>query len=315
MKHTPLCDLFQIQYPVIQGGMAWLSLAPLAAAVSNAGGLGLLGSSTMSPDELRKQIREVRQLTSKSFGVNVAIMTGTAEEKIDVCIDENVPIVVTAAGSPKLFTASLKAAGIINAHVVPTAKLAVKCEQAGVDAIICEGTEAGGHDGAAEITTLTLVPLVRQAVKLPVVAAGGIATGSQVAAVMALGADGVQMGTRFVATTECNAHARFKEEIAKAGEEGTLFLARQYVPQRILKSPFACRIQELERKGATRDDIQAAFGHRRGYHGAIMGDWDEGYFNCGQGAALIRSNLSVADLFVNLAKEFEQARSSLCQKK
>ena len=213
--------LFNIQYPIVQGGMAWVSRAELVAAVSNAGGLGLLGSSTMRPHELRDEIIRTRSLTNHPFGVNVAIMTGDAEEKIDVCIEQGIKIVVTAAGSPKLFTPKLKDSGIVVAHVVPSAALAVKSVSAGVDCIICEGYEAGGHDGLLELTTLTLVPLVCNAIDVPVIAAGGITTGAHIASVMTLGAGGVQIGTRFVATTECNAHDLYKEKIVDAGEDGT----------------------------------------------------------------------------------------------
>lgn len=312
--HTRISELFHIRYPIIQGGMAWVSRAELVSAVSNAGGLGLLGSSTMRPDELREEIKKVRTLTSHPFGVNVAIMTGDAEAKIAVCIEEKVPVVVTAAGSPKLFTDRLKKVGCVVAHVVPTQALAVKSAQAGVDAIICEGTEAGGHDGPAEITTLTLVPLVKAQVSIPVIAAGGITTGAQMAAAMVLGAEGVQLGTRFVASVECNAHSRFKEAIVDAGEDGTLFVARQYVPQRLVRNPFAEHVRQLELNGATREEIEAAYGHKRGYRGSVEGDWAEGYFNCGQGAALIDSIKTVADIIHDLVDEYEQARRLLCEK-
>lgn len=300
---TSISNLFNIQYPIIQGGMAHVSRAELAAAVSNAGGLGLLGSSSMTPDELRVEIRETKQLTSKPFGVNIAIMSPEPEIKVDICIKEGVKIVFTAAGNPKLYTQKLKDAGIKVAHVVPSARLAEKAATAGVDAIVCEGFEAGGHDGVEELATFTLVPLVRRAIgKMPLIAAGGIATGAQVAAAIALGADGVQIGTLFVATKECNAHPIFKQKIIEAGETGTIFVARRYRPQRILRNPFAEKIAALDAGGASADEIRNAYGPDRGRKGALDGDWENGYFNCGQGAALISEIKSVADTMKDLIK-------------
>lgn len=303
MIDTRVMHLFGIQYPIIQGGMAHISRAELVSAVSNAGGLGLLGSSSMSPDELRAEILKTRSLTKKPFGVNIPIMSLCPEEKADVCIKEGVKIVFTAAGNPKLYTQKLKDAGIKVAHVVPSARLAEKAVSAGVDAIVCEGFEAGGHDGIEELTTLTLVPLVRRAIgKMPLIAAGGISSGEQVAAALALGADGVQIGTRFIATKECNAHSLFKQKVIEAGETGTIFVARKYRPQRILRNPFAEKIAELEASGAGGEEIRAFYGPDRGRKGALEGDWENGYFNCGQGAALIKEIKSVAEVMKDLIR-------------
>lgn len=304
MFHTPICDLFGIKHPIIQGGMAHVSHAKLVAAVSEAGCLGLLGSSSMTPDELKDEIKKTRQLTSKPFGVNIAIMNAKADAKVEMCIAEKVKIVFTAAGSPKLYTQRLKDAGIKIAHVVPSSQLAEKAASAGVDAVVCEGFEAGGHDGPQELTTLTLVPSVRQAIgNLPLIAAGGIACGTQFAAALALGADGIQIGTLFVATKECNAHPIFKQKIVEAQETGTVFVARKYRPQRILRNPFAEKIAALESNGESEEEIRNFYGPDRGKRGAIEGDWENGYFNCGQGALLIKEIKSVAEVIKNLVND------------
>ncbi len=291
--------------------MAWASHSGLATAVSNAGGLGLLGSSTMSVDELAEEIDKVRSQCNKPFGVNVVLMSPEPDEKIAMIIEKKVPIVVTAAGSPKKYTAQLKDAGITVGHVVPSAKLAEKTEGAGVDFIIAESTEAGGHDGLDEISNFTLIPLVRSRTSLPLIAAGGIVNGGQIAAALLLGADGVQIGTRFVASNECQVHERFKEGIVAAGEADTLFVARCYKPQRILRNPFAEQIRQLECGGSTAEQIRNAYGPNRGKMGCIEGDWEEGYFNCGQGAALIDKVLSVKEIFEDFQKEYDQAISNL----
>ena len=312
MLNTSVSKLFDIKYPIIQGGMAHVSRAGLVSAVSEAGGLGLLGSSSMTPVELRKEIAEVRRLTSKPFGVNIAIMSPEPEAKVEACIKEGVKIVFTAAGNPKLYTSKLKNAGIKVAHVVPSARLAVKAVETGVDAVVCEGFEAGGHDGPDELTTLTLVPLVRRAIgSMPLIAAGGIATGEQMAAMLALGADGVQIGTLFVATVECNAHPIFKRKIVEAGEAGTVFVARRYRPQRILKNPFAEKIAAMDASAAKGDEIRDVYGRDRGRLGAIAGNWEEGYFNCGQGSALINEIKSVADVMKDLVERYETAKKGI----
>lgn len=305
---TVISELFGIKYPIIQGGMAHVACAELAAAVSNAGGLGLLGSAAMIPDVLRGEIRKARGLTKNPFGVNIALISPDPDAKVNVCIEEGVKIVFTAAGNPKVYTARLKEAGIRVAHVVPSARLAKKCVEAGVDAVVCEGFEAGGHDGSEELTTLTLVPMVRRAIgNHPLIAAGGIVTGHQIAAAFVLGADGVQIGTRFVATNECSAHPVFKQKIVEAGETGTVFVARRYRPQRILRNAFAEKIATLDSKGATAEDLRNAYGPDRGRRGAIEGDWENGYFNCGQGTGLIFGVKSVAQVFDDLLVEYREA--------
>jgi enoyl-[acyl-carrier protein] reductase II len=305
MVITSIAKLFNIKLPIIQGGMAHVSRAELAAAVSEAGGLGLLGSSAMTAPELKDEIARTRGLTSKPFGVNIAIMSPEAEAKVEACIAEKVGIVFTAAGNPKLYTQRLRSAGIKVAHVVPSARLAEKAVSAGVDAVVCEGFEAGGHDGIEELTTMTLVPMVRRVVgDRPLIAAGGIVTGAQMAAAFALGADGVQIGTLFIATQECNAHPLFKQKVAEAGETGTAFIARRYRPQRVLKNPFAERIMKLDASGATGEAIRDAYGPDRGRRGAIDGDWEEGYFNCGQGACLIGEVRGVKEVMERLAAEY-----------
>lgn len=309
---TAISELFGIKYPIIQGGMAHVACAELAAAVSNAGGLGLLGSAAMTPDVLKGEIGKTRRLTKNPFGVNIALISPEPDAKIDICIEEGVKIIFTAAGNPKVYTKRLKDAGVRVVHVVPSARLAVKCVEAGVDAVVCEGFEAGGHDGPEELTTLTLVPLVRRAVgNLPVIAAGGIVTGHQMAAAFALGADGVQLGTRFVATDECSAHPIFKQKIVEAGETGTAFVARGYRPQRILRNAFASLLMALDAKSAASDEIRNAYGPDRGRRGAIEGDWENGYFNCGQGAGLISEIKPVADVFEELLKEYKEAIARL----
>lgn len=291
--------------------MAWASHSDLVAAVSNAGGLGLLGSSTMSVDELGEEIDKVRSKSDKPFGVNVVIMSPEPDEKIAMTIEKKVPIVVTAAGSPKKYTAQLKEVGMTVGHVVPSAALAEKTEGSGVDFIVAESTEAGGHDGLNEISNFTLIPLVRSRISVPLVAAGGIVNGQQIAAALLLGADGVQIGTRFVASNECQVHDRFKAGILEAGETGTLFVARRYKPQRILRNCFAEQIQTLESNGASAEQIRDAYGPSRGKIGCIDGDWKEGYFNCGQGAALVDKVLSVQEIFEEFQKEYDQAVSDL----
>jgi len=307
MIPTPITKLLGIEYPVIQGGMAWVSRAHLASAVSNAGGLGVIGSSTMESGELSQEIDEVRKRTHRPFGVNVVIMSPEPEKKVKVCIEKRVPVVITSAGSPRLFTRMLKDAGVIVGHVVPSARLAKKTQEAGTDFIVAESVEAGGHDGVEEISNFTLIPLVRRTVKIPIVSAGGIVNGAQIAAAMILGADGVQMGTRFVASEECNAHERFKRGIIEADEVGTVFTARRYRPQRILKNSFAERVVELEQQGGTADDIRILYGPDRGRRGAIEGDWEEGYFNCGQGAVLIDKVLTIEEIFKQLLEEYKAA--------
>lgn len=312
MFDTPITKLFNVELPIIQGGMAHVSHAKLAAAVSNAGGLGLLGSATMTAPELKEEIARVRKLTSKPFGVNIAIMSREPDAKVDMCISEKVGIVFMAAGNPKLYTQRLRDAGVLVAHVVPSAKLAEKAAAAGVDAVVCEGFEAGGHDGIEELTTMTLVPMVRRVIgNKPLIAAGGIVTGAQIAAAFALGADGVQMGTIFVATKECNAGQLFKQKIVEAGETGTAFVARRYRPQRILKNPFAERIAKLDATGADSEQIRDAYGTDRGRRGAIEGDWEHGYFNCGQGACLIGEVRSVKEVMEKLVREYNETVMSL----
>lgn len=311
MKKTRLCDLLNIEYPIIQGGMIWIANAELAAAVSNSGGLGLISANAgMSPNDdevvrLRQQVKTARSLTSKPFGVNLPINNTQAEALVAAIIDEKVKVVVTAAGNPALYTSRFKEAGITVLHVVASVRHAQGAEKRGVDGVIAEGYEAGGHNGLDELTTFTLVPQVVDAVSVPVVAAGGIADARGVVAALALGADGVQMGTRFVATHECIAHSNFKEAIIKANDVATIITGRKLGPVRILKNEVAARLLEMEAAGASVDDLEAFIGAGRARTGQFDGDLVNGQGYCGAIAGMIKEVKSAAEIISNIVDDYE----------
>ncbi|HEX6190969.1 MAG TPA: nitronate monooxygenase [Chitinophagaceae bacterium] len=306
-KHNRLIKLFGIEYPIVQAGMIWASGWRLASAVSNSGGLGLIGSGSMYPDVLRDHIRKCKSATSRPFGVNVPLLYPDIDKHIQVILDEKVPIVFTSAGNPKTWTTVLKEKGITVVHVVSSSKFARKAEEAGCDAVVAEGFEAGGHNGREETTTLVLVPSVVEAVQIPVIAAGGIATGRQMLAVMVLGADGVQMGSRFVASEEASSHPAFKEAVIKAEEGDTLLTMKQLTPVRLMKNEFFKKVQEAEWKGADKEELKLLLGRARAKRGMFEGDLDEGELEIGQVSVLLDRILPAGDIVKNVWKEFEDA--------
>jgi enoyl-[acyl-carrier protein] reductase II len=296
--------LFGVQKPIVQAGMIWCSGWELASAVSNAGGLGLIGSGSMYPDVLRHHIRKCREATDKPFGVNIPLLYPDIEKHIQVVTEEKVKIVFTSAGNPKTWTEHLKAHGITVVHVVSAVKFAIKCEQAGVDAIVAEGFEAGGHNGREETTTMVLVPAVCRAVKIPVIAAGGIATGAQMAAAFALGAEAVQVGSRFVATPESSGHADFKQAVVNAGEGDTKLTLKQLTPVRLLRNKFFNAVDEAEKHGASVEELKELLGRARAKKGMFEGDLDEGELEIGQVSGLISDIKPAADVVEELYTEF-----------
>jgi enoyl-[acyl-carrier protein] reductase II len=291
--------------------MIWCAGWELAAAVSNAGGLGLIGAGSMNAETLKLHIDKARRSTSKPFGVNVPLIYPHADEILDLIIREQVGIVFTSAGNPKKWTSKLKAEGITVAHVVASRAFAIKCEEAGVDAVVAEGFEAGGHNGINETTTLALIPDVRKAISLPLIAAGGIGSGAGILAALALGADGVQMGTRFAASTESSAHHHFKNEIVKAGEGDTRLMMKQLIPVRLLKNAFYRTVEAAENAGATRQELMEILGRGRARLGMFDGELDEGELEIGQVSASIRTIQPVSEIFRELIEEFHTARARL----
>lgn len=309
-----ITTLFDIEFPIIQGGMIWCSGWELAAAVSNAGGLGLIGSGSMYPDVLREHIQKCKAATSKPFGVNVPLLYPDIEKHMDIIIEEKVPIVFTSAGNPATWTQKLKSHGIKVVHVVANVKFAQKAEAAGVDAIVAEGFEAGGHNGREETTTLVLIPLICKSVKIPVMAAGGIATGAQMLAAFALGAEGVQVGSRFVASKESSAHDHFKNVVIAAQEGDTSLMLKKLVPVRLLKNKFADAVREAEHRGASPEELAALLGRARAKKGMFEGDMDEGELEIGQVAALLRDMPAAGDIVRAMMQEFNEVKSQLCSK-
>jgi enoyl-[acyl-carrier protein] reductase II len=300
-------QLLRIQYPIVQAGMVWASGWKLASAVSNAGGLGLIGAGSMYPDVLRTHIQTCKRVTDKPFGVNVPLLYPDLEQHFNIIIEERVPVVFTSAGNPKTWTPILKKQGITVVHVVSSSTFARKAEEAGCDAVVAEGFEAGGHNGREETTTLVLVPAVAEAVKIPVLAAGGIATGRQMLAAMVLGAEGVQVGSRFVASEEASAHPLFKNAIVQAKEGDTQLALKALTPVRLLKNKFYNEVAEAERRGASAVELKELLGHRRAKSGMYEGNLDEGELEIGQVSALLRSVLPAAVIVKNMWAEFEQA--------
>ena len=306
-----ICELFKIKYPIIQAGMVWTSGWRLASAVSNSGGLGLIGAGSMYPDILREHIQKCKKATDKSFGVNVPLFYPQLEEIMSIIIEEKVPIVFTSAGSPKLWTASLKKKNIKVVHVVSSVKFSLKSQDAGVNAIVAEGFEAGGHNGREETTTFTLIPLVKAAITLPLIAAGGIATGGAMLAAAALGADGVQVGSRFVASDEASCHPSFKDEVVNAAEGSTMLTLKEITPVRMLKNPFFQKITALYEKGVDVEELKTTLGRGRAKKGMFEGDLDEGELEIGQIAGLINEVIPAAQIIGNLIEEYDQALKNL----
>ena len=306
-----ISSLFGIQYPIIQGGMVWCSGWKLASAVSNAGGLGLIGSGSMYPDVLREHIRKCRAATDKPFGVNIPLMYPQIEEIMNIVVEEGVKIVFTSAGNPKTWTGWLKERGITVAHVVSSSKFAMKCEEAGVDAIVAEGFEAGGHNGREETTTLCLIPAVREATTLPLIAAGGIGTGEAIFALMALGAEGVQMGTRFALTDESSASDIFKEYCLRLNEGDTKLLLNKLAPTRLVTNSFRDRVEAAEGRGASAEELRELLGRGRAKKGIFEGDLEEGELEIGQVAALFRRRQSVDEVMKELLEGYRRASDKI----
>ncbi|WP_315056454.1 nitronate monooxygenase [Chryseobacterium indoltheticum] len=304
-----ITELFNIKYPIIQAGMIWHSGWKLASAVSNCGGLGLIGSASMYPDILRENIQKCKKATDKPFGVNVALLYPNLEEIINIILEEGVKIVFTSAGSPKTYTETLQKEGLKVAHVVSSTKFAVKCEEAGVDAIVAEGFEAGGHNGRDETTTFCLIPNVKKHISKPLIAAGGIALGSQMKAAMILGADGVQIGSRFAATQEASAHENWKKKITELNEGDTLLTLKELAPVRMVKNKFFNELEEIYNVGRNAEALVASLGRARAKKGMFEGDMEEGELEIGQVSALIDEVLPVEKVFTNLLKEFNETKN------
>jgi len=303
-------QLFQIKYPIIQAGMIWCSGWELASAVSNAGGLGLIGSGSMYPDVLKTQIQKCKKATDKPFGVNVPLLYPNIEEHIKTIIEEKVPIVFTSAGNPKTWTSILKAEGIKVVHVVSNVKFALKSVEAGVDAIVAEGFEAGGHNGREETTTLCLIPMVRKAIDIPLIAAGGIATGGAMAAMFCLGADGVQVGSRFVATHESSAHQNFKERVINTPEGDTQLTLKELTPVRLIKNEFYAQVEAAYQAGASKEQLNELLGRGRAKKGMFEGDLKEGELEIGQVSGLIKEIVPAAQVVNEMVEEFNQVMAN-----
>jgi enoyl-[acyl-carrier protein] reductase II len=306
-----ITKLFNIKYPIIQGGMIWNSGYKLASAVSNAGGLGLIGAGSMYPEVLREHIQKCKKATNKPFGVNVPMLYPNIEELMNIIVEEGVKIVFTSAGNPKTWTSFLKGKDLIVVHVVSSSKFALKAQEAGVDAIVAEGFEAGGHNGREETTTLTLIPMVKAQIKIPLIAAGGIATGRGMLATMVLGADGVQMGSRFAASIESSSHINFKQTILDIEEGGTQLTLKELAPVRLIKNKFYNDVQDLYAKCPTPEDLKTLLGRARAKKGMFEGDLNEGELEIGQIAGLIHDILPVSEIFNNIITEFELAKKEV----
>jgi len=305
-----ITKLFGIQYPLIQAGMIWASGWRLASAVSNAGGLGLLGAGSMYPEVLREHIEKCKKATDKPFGVNVPMLYPDTDKLMKIIVETGVKIVFTSAGNPKTWTSHLKENGITVVHVVSSLKFALKAELAGVDAIVAEGFEAGGHNGRDETTSLTLIPSVKANIKIPLIAAGGIATGNAMLAVMILGADGVQVGSRFVASNEASSHQLFKEEVIKAGEGATQLTLKELAPVRLIKNKFYNDVQAAYANGAGIEELKEVLGRARAKKGMFEGDMDEGELEIGQVSALIHEIMPAKDIVDELIADFNKAKSA-----
>lgn len=314
MTNNPICKLFNIQYPIIQGGMIWASGHKLVSAVSNAGGLGLIGAGSMYPDVLREHIQKTKAATSKPYGVNVPLLYTDLEEILEIIIEEKVPIVFTSAGNPKTYTKRLKDAGITVVHVVSSVKFALKSQEAGVDAVVAEGFEAGGHNGREESTTLTLIPMVKAQLDIPLIAAGGIATGRGMLAAMTLGADAVQVGSRFVATHEASSHLAFKQAVVQAQEGATHLTLKELAPVRMMRNKFWNDVQELYKSAPTPEELKELLGRARAKRGMFEGDMLEGELEIGQISGLINDIIPAAQVVENMVAEYETARQEMISK-
>jgi enoyl-[acyl-carrier protein] reductase II len=304
-----ITKLLNIKYPIIQGGMVWVSGWKLASAVSNAGGLGLIGAGSMYPEVLREHIQKCNKATNKPFGVNVPMLYPEIEKIIDIIVEENVKIVFTSAGNPKIWTSFLKEKGIIVVHVVSSVKFALKAQEAGVDAVVCEGFEAGGHNGREETTTFALIPMVKAQVTIPVIAAGGIATGKGMLAAMVLGADGVQIGSRFAATEESSAHQNFKQTILNVKDGDTHLTLKELAPVRLVKNTFYQQIQELYQEHPTIEQLKDLLGRARAKKGMFEGDLENGELEIGQIAGLINEIKSAKEVLEDIITEFEEVKA------
>ena len=311
MKSNRVTELFGIEYPVIAGGMVWCSGWRLAAAVSNAGGLGLLGAGSMHPETLIEHIDKMNAATTKPWGINVPLMYPEIEKLMDIIIEKGVKIVFTSAGSPKKFTARLHEAGIKVAHVVSSSKFAKKCEEAGVDAVVAEGFEAGGHNGREETTTMALIPQVREAISLPLIAAGGIGSGKAMLAAMALGAEGVQIGTLFAVSEESSASDAFKQMCVNLGEDGTMLALKKISPTRLIKNELYTKIAEAERRGAEADELRELLGKAASKRGIFEGDLENGELEIGQIVSAIKEVQPVSTIMKNLIADFTATQSRI----
>ena len=311
MKPNRITELFGIQYPVIAGGMVWCSGWRLAAAVSNAGGLGLLGAGSMHPETLIEHIDKMNAATDKPWGINIPLMYPEIERLIEIIIEKGVKIVFTSAGSPKKYTARFHEAGIKVAHVVSSSKFAKKCEEAGVDAVVAEGFEAGGHNGREETTTLVLIPQVRDAISLPLIAAGGIGSGKAMLAAMALGAEGVQIGTLFAVSEESSASDAFKQLCVDLGEDGTMLALKKISPTRLIKNELFAKIAEAENRGAEADELRELLGRAASKRGIFEGDLENGELEIGQIASTIKEVKPVAQIMHELITDFHTTQSRI----
>ncbi|MCU0321583.1 MAG: nitronate monooxygenase [Chitinophagaceae bacterium] len=312
LAKNSITQLFNIQYPIIQAGMIWVSGWRLASAVSNAGGLGIIGAGSMYPSVLEEHIVKCKAATNKPFAVNLPLLYPDIDKHIDTIIQHKVPIVFTSAGNPKTYTSILQQQGIKVVHVVSSSKFALKAQDAGCDAVVAEGFEAGGHNGREETTTMVLIPAVKKAIQIPLIAAGGIATGKQMLAAMVLGADAVQIGSRFVCTNEASAHPNFKAAIVQAQEGDTQLQMKKTVPVRLLNNPFAEAIRTAEARGASAEELKEILGRARAKKGMFEGDLIEGELEIGQVSSLIKNIQPAAEVVKEIWEEFEAARKGFC---
>ncbi len=311
MTTNRITELFNIKYPIIQGGMIWASGWKLASAVSNAGGLGLIGSGSMYPEVLREHIQKCKKATDKPFGVNIPLLYPNMEEIVQIIIDEGVKIVFSSAGNPKTWTSHLQSHGITVVHVVSSVKFALKAQEAGVNAVVAEGFEAGGHNGREETTTLALIPMVKEQLDIPLIAAGGIANGKSMLSVMIIGADGVQVGSRFVATPEASSHQNFKDLVVKAKEGDTQLTLKELAPVRMLKNKFFNQVIELYSKNPSKEDLIELLGRARAKKGMFEGDLDDGELEIGQISGLIHDIKPAGKIVEDMVSEFKVAKEKL----
>ncbi|MDH5597832.1 MAG: nitronate monooxygenase [Cyclobacteriaceae bacterium] len=313
MMQNRVSQLFSIKYPIIQGGMVWCSGWRLASAVSNAGGLGLIGAGSMHPETLQEHIEKCKKATDKPFGVNVPLLYPEMEKIIDIIIQTGVKIVFTSAGNPAKWTSYFKSHGLTVVHVVSSTKFAKKCEDAGVDAVVAEGFEAGGHNGREETTTFCLIPLIKESVSIPVIAAGGIGNGRGMLGAMALGAEGIQVGSRFAASLESSAHQHFKERIVAASEGDTVLALKKLTPVRLLKNDFYYEVEEAEKEGKSAEELSVLLGKGRAKKGIFEGDMIEGELEIGQIAAAIHTIKPAGEIVEEIWNDYQSLRESFCQ--